>query len=329
VQVVGTAPTANPYGAKPVPGAPVPPPVWKRIEHCEFLEPTKTYNCRKLAAGESEKACIDDCNRSTMANCNGVNVVSVHNPDSVYEGFRDMVNVPFGTGCQRSTLEVSPPNPRVRTCYTLITRADSDLPDEQEYRVTDDPDEPTFYSTCWKRVPPVTFDTPPEAEPYRPPRFLFGHKCISCDEAFANMDESKPQFWNVRSAPCANCDLLAPPPPPPAFEGTGVLKVSIYNADSEQEWKVIAPGDSYPVPSFDIAVVVDPEGTPGQVRIQIDGPEQVDRTEKSRPYASHGDATSGGKLTFEGFAPKPGTYKLTITVDSKKSASLSFTLAQS
>merc|ERR1712000_154420 len=156
VQVVTGAPVANPYGAKLAPGATPPPAAWKRIEHCEFLKPQKTYGCLALKDGESEEQCLKDCARSAFKDCNGVNVVTVHNPTSVYPAFRDMVNIPFGAQCPKQTLEVNPPNSRRRACYSLITREDSDLPDEQELIATEDPDEPAFYSTCWKRLPPTS-----------------------------------------------------------------------------------------------------------------------------------------------------------------------------
>ena len=210
---------------------------------------------------------MSDCARSAYAECNGVNVVSVHNPTSVYPAFRDMVNIPFGEQCRKSALETSPANPKIKACYALKIRAESDLPDEQEMLITDDPDEPAFYSTCWRRVPPVNFDTKPEPEPYRPPRFLFGQKCVSCENAFANRDTRRAQHWELQdnAGVCVNCDALPRPPVP---------KPSLWFV-----WKggkAASIGASQPASFTPTSVTAGPELVSGQPSMAFGGSSKID-----------------------------------------------------
>jgi hypothetical protein len=96
----------------------------------------------------------------------------------------------------------------VQICYLVKARPPSDI--APDYYVTDDPDDPAFYSTCWKRIPPVTFAdaAPAEPEAVEAPKYLFGKKCLDCGQALANEEPTRTSLWPLKDGPCLNCDAL-------------------------------------------------------------------------------------------------------------------------
>jgi len=210
VQIVaGTTPIKNPYGVPLPPGAPPPLAVFKRIDHCEFLEPDFRGPCMRITT--NEKACKWQCSRLTEFQCDGINVVSLKNRDTVYKGFRNITNIKFDDNankCKLSELQKGEPvTEDSKICYFVKARAPTDI--APDYYTTDDPDDPAFYSTCWKRVPPVTFDNAaPADEEEVKPKFLFGNKCIDCAQALANTDGNRTAIWPLKDGNCMNCDIV-------------------------------------------------------------------------------------------------------------------------
>jgi len=230
VQIVaGNTPTKNPYGLPVPPGAPPKLAKFKRIDHCEFLQPEFIGPCARIIA-DNVRTCLWQCSRLTGFQCSGVNVVRYKNPDTVYPAFRNITNIHYDDGvsnpkCRKTEMEKTPkPKDDDVVCYYLKAREPSDI--APDFYVTQDPDEPAFYSTCWKRLPESTFATPPpedETEKESPP-FLFGNKCVDCNVVLANTDTNRTAIWPVLSSKdtCANCDIVnkGKPVPKPRVDVT-------------------------------------------------------------------------------------------------------------
>lgn len=141
------------------------------------------------------------------------------NPNTVYNNFADEVNIPFDDAddaplCSKRQLmgsanETQARLERFKVCYVVQPAPRTDI--STEYYVTDDPDDPAFYSTCHVRVPPVLFDTPMPPPPPPPKvQWLYGkERCLPCNFAGRNGREDVTLQWPLRSWRCEDCDALA------------------------------------------------------------------------------------------------------------------------
>jgi len=104
-------------------------------------------------------------------------------------------------------------------CYGLVSKDVKDLDPtfnsetEDLYYVREDPEDPIFYSTCYKLIEPKSFseangDCPAcEADMVQTessPQWDYGNKCVSCDAATTLTAMGDGRFWDV-SNDCEEC----------------------------------------------------------------------------------------------------------------------------
>ena len=198
----------NPYGKDVV----LAKPKFARIDHCAYPNNTLVGTCKWMTAAAGAKtmtpptSCADACTAAgDITKCNGLVVVPLANPPTVYKKFASTLFVPAECG--------SPPAGATHACYALKSRAITPL--EREYYATRDPEDPTFYSTCFSRVAAVGFDNAAPDEPIpvralgaRPrlslslsharaqlPRWEFRGKCIPCDLRGAVTNPDLTPLW--------------------------------------------------------------------------------------------------------------------------------------
>ena len=130
------------------------------------------------------QACLDECKGKSIEQCEGVIVVPIEHPDTVFAGFRSGanavdVNIPTsGNNCANARKEAG----ATHVCYPLLGNTELKESDvEAEFILTTDSEDPGFYSTCYHRAPPSAFaveDLPPE-----PSHWEFRGRCVSCELA--------------------------------------------------------------------------------------------------------------------------------------------------
>jgi len=106
-----------------------------------------------------------------------------------------------------------------RVCYGLMPRLPNNT--HASYSVTDDPEDPLFYATCFVKKSQWTFDrslgnitviTPV------PPSWGFANKCVDCMEWKASQENMNIPYWALPEN-CVNCET-ATLPPVPALPGS-------------------------------------------------------------------------------------------------------------
>ena len=175
---------------------------YRRVDHCAFLEPTIAGYCVRMLT--DAKGCQQECDRSTDFGCNGVAIVPAVMPPTVYKLFRNVSLVPDNPQCSRSTVTRNSTHNH-RVCYPLQQRIKVPLLPQDSYQVTDDPEDPIFYSTCLFRIPPSALATPPPPPPPREALYKFGTYCVECDEAVKSTWDHYIPRWNL-SPHCIDCD---------------------------------------------------------------------------------------------------------------------------
>ena len=131
VQIVaGSKAVANPYGLKPPAGVDEPFGTFTRIDHCEFQNFALASTCGRVVT--TPDTCVRQCARLPSKQCDGVNVVSMVNRNSVPENFRDQVNIPFDDpNCVRNSVlanfKAADVNANTFVCYPLISKGGSDI----------------------------------------------------------------------------------------------------------------------------------------------------------------------------------------------------------
>jgi hypothetical protein len=111
-----------------------------------------------------------------------------------------------------------------RVCYGVLPR----LPNNTHamYSVTDDPEDPLFYSTCFVKRPQWAFDlslgnsTGSAIVPV-PPAWAFGDKCVDCMAWKASQENFNVPTWELPET-CVNCEAAAAAgllPPVPELPG--------------------------------------------------------------------------------------------------------------
>jgi len=90
-------------------------------------------------------------------------------------------------------------------CYGVEPRAANTT--DEAYLISDDPEDPAFYSTCWTREKNLEFLPPLEAPTPRNPKYHFNGKCLTCDNFEKNKnisDAQVPGDWEFteRCKPC-------------------------------------------------------------------------------------------------------------------------------
>jgi len=128
-----------------------------------------------------------------------------------------MGSMMMGQGCSQNLFQSLPESARV--CYGLGPRLPNNT--HASYTVSDDTEDPVFYSTCFVKKPQWTFDlsltnsTGVGIVPVPPP-WNFGGKCVDCDEWKASQANFNIPRWNLPQN-CRNClnETLDPVPPLP------------------------------------------------------------------------------------------------------------------
>lgn len=255
VEIVAGPPIGAPYGIEPKfgnvipppagsPPTPVPPPPpaptpikviaprYKRVDHCHFRENTLKGQCRGLKGSKLSvpQACIDECNTMSRDECDGVAVVPVRNVAPIYKGFRNLINIPFGSaGCADSLKSDSSVT---HVCYPLKARElDTSTVNVGPTSVSNDPEDPIWYGTCFTRTNLPNrgpdFDYGPLiAVEEGTPDWEFSSHCVSCADVAANVARDVTPRW-ATSSNCFNCDQFgrtpttqAPKPTPQAPKPT-------------------------------------------------------------------------------------------------------------
>lgn len=190
-------------------------PQWNKVDHCQFEE------IQGLEGGCSEvitsaERCLKTCVDRT--NCHGVNVVPLWLPNTVYPLFGDRVGIPWaggmngmmGGGCDKNIFEGLSRDARV--CYGLVARQPNNT--HSMYSVTDDPEDPLFYATCFIKRSQWAFDLSlgnSTTIVAVPPPWNYAGKCVDCMEWKAAQENFNVPFWKIPSN-CVNCDTAVLPP---------------------------------------------------------------------------------------------------------------------
>jgi hypothetical protein len=236
-------PVALVYGGDPVDGGAT---VSQRIDHC-FL-PEKYDNQRPpvaigirgpaMVAVTDASACINQCKKNTLPNrCDGVNYFPYKIPTSrinseimkpenniVYKqlmgSFDVSINRPYGNAANypqtkldeiKATFDaMSAKDDKLMACIPIMARAATDT--EDEFIISDDPEDPVFYSSCYLISAPRTFiGITPETDEVQPDNWRHHGECISCEDFAQNPVKQKPWF-EIRGK-CTHCNLKPVKPP--------------------------------------------------------------------------------------------------------------------
>ena len=95
-------------------------------------------------------------------------------------------------------------------CYGV--RSIVPTPLEPEYHVTSDPEDPTFYSTCYVRKENITWLPPIIQSVYT--QWSYNHFCVDCEDYHRNSDLNNDIFpvvpWHVSEDNCYDCEQSVP-----------------------------------------------------------------------------------------------------------------------
>ena len=197
-------------------GYPPAQPAWKRIDHCLF-ENVKTVMSTTYVVTDPQY-CLTKCN----GQCTGVNVVPLKAPSSAFQNFTPPVgdtwyypNI-YGTDiyipwdkpvmADLSSTYLANPSADIYICYSVQAASATDTTDE--FTLSEDPDDPIFYSTCYYKYNGNTFDdyvnSTVQAN-YSIP-WNFNTKCLDCNNQATNSLGFVTPKWNITDS-CTNCDL--------------------------------------------------------------------------------------------------------------------------
>ena len=208
-------------------------------ETCFAIPPAGQLNSKGQTAEQALTACQNRCSNSITlmrpiighdplqftngsfrsSRCTALNVVPLTPPSEVT--FPGEQNIPWGVlDCTRDCFANEPAGTSI--CYGL--RETSLRAVETPWDVIqDDPRDEVFYSTCYRKAFPKTFDGPRcEDDCVAPPpyaKWRFGDRCLSCDDALTAANTSLPPDWSLADK-CSMCirpeiTPYEPPSPPP------------------------------------------------------------------------------------------------------------------
>lgn len=189
---------------------------WIRVDHCQYrdgylltdsTERKSTHRCTIVPDDGDISQCMQYCagQGQKRRKCSALNIVPFTNPDLVL--FRGDRNIPFtNRNCVESELakEASPDS---LVCYGFA-QPESDPEVGPSYTISDDPRDPVFYSTCYRKevIPRIVGYTVEAVSNSTKAEWRFGDQCISCDDAKKNMRvaENAVPFWKIASE-CKLC----------------------------------------------------------------------------------------------------------------------------
>lgn len=177
-------------------------------------------SCRQIVT--SPERCLADCKSRT--GCQGVNIIPARNPNSVFHNLASEVNIP----CASAAI-ASKQNQDLYMCYGLRGREPNNT--HPQFTVTQDPESPVWYSTCYLKTADWVFDRilevaspTPAAAPTEPSGaqaadlspdqikltqtpWRYGGKCISCNDRKKALFSDLFMQWKV-SPLCEVCSDL-------------------------------------------------------------------------------------------------------------------------
>jgi len=175
---------------------------YKRVDHCAFLNYTVAGYCQRIMT--DAKGCEQECDRNTFFGCNAVQVVTAVNPPTVYSRFMSQTLIANASQCNVKSLQ-SGAKYTNKVCFPLQMMIPVPLLPNPQYIITNDPEDPAFYSSCLFRVQPSGLNTSTAAAS-RTPDFQFEHQCTDCAEAISSTYEQYIPTWNVSNT-CVNCPV--------------------------------------------------------------------------------------------------------------------------
>ena len=213
--------------------------MWRRIDHCSFPTPKRVWtSCTEVVV--DAKYCIERCEARSIAQCSGVQVTPVKAPANVYAKFRDESDIPWNSATCNVTIDDALAAPEdTYICYALDPREFKTF--HPPHVITNDQDDPRFYSTCYVRSDVISFgDGSPPVVPQTsvPAEWRFGQECVSCQEKADNEQITRYPIWNLKQQDCVNCDAF------PATPKDYAIPEKVYQIESRCDG--IDGGWSYP-----------------------------------------------------------------------------------
>jgi len=182
---------------------------WERIEHCQYPNTSNKLwsECRYYQPGDSIHETLDRCQRrfNEGDRCNAVNCVPLYTPSlvKIHGSAPEEANMPwFGPSVPNNNrndchLDEIPnwADENTFVCAGIQSAEPRDPafnPETEEvfYIRDDDPEDPIFYSSCYRMSSSLVFDNNPDCplcvgEPAEPvvPRWQIGDRCLTCESA--------------------------------------------------------------------------------------------------------------------------------------------------
>lgn len=185
-----------------------------RIDHCTF---NMTMNgnaplqsgCWEIKVGETPSGCVESCARLNGQNqndhCDGVQVSPMRLPTTAkFPGMFESGTInPPKQNCDVSTFA-----PTSSVCFMLSVASTPIV--GPPYKVVADPEDPVFYSTCYRKKPGWKFaqSCPACVPPVLKATNKFGFTdggCISCRDMYTNQSPLVTPVWAVSDV-CFACD---------------------------------------------------------------------------------------------------------------------------
>jgi len=150
---------------------------------------------------------VSKSDRDTFFGCNGVQIVPAVYPPTVYYRFAGQTLLPNNSQCNPRSLQ-SGRTYADKICFPVQMKTAVPLLPDPLYIITDDPEDPAFYSTCYFRIQPSGINSSTAAPP-RLPNYQFQKKCVDCKEAISSTYEQYIPTWNI-SQTCIDCEKDGP-----------------------------------------------------------------------------------------------------------------------
>jgi hypothetical protein len=196
IQVVTTS-VSNVYGRLLANAAPK----MLRMDHCQFENIFSRWTpCEEIASNNAVPSNVDTCRN--RAKCLGVNVMPVTHPPNV--AFR---NTPINIMTTRANCAevVSAAkrknNPSVRVAVGIRPKAPTDT--GGTFTISEDPQDPVFYSTCYMKFFQRNFDASVPSLPKPPVKTYYRENmCITCAQKTAIENANLVPNWHPITSRC-------------------------------------------------------------------------------------------------------------------------------
>jgi len=185
-----------------------------RIDHCVFNMTLNNFaflqsGCTELKQDDSPAGCVDVCaqkNTPTYSACQGVQVSPITLPSTAK--FPGMHQAGTSHLPSTATCAIAGMDPTSSVCYE-VRIGDAPIVGPP-FKVVSDPEDPVFYSTCYRKKPGWTFQQscPACVPPVLKPTNKFGftqQSCVTCRDMYTNQSPLVTPFW-VMAPDCFACD---------------------------------------------------------------------------------------------------------------------------